>query len=140
MITVTAQFPADIPHEVLAQTLAYIGGRIVDHAPALAQARKVKRAAAKPAVDYQDLPVYRDGDEVRVIDGVTVAKLIAKMDGTRKRLNNSDGRNNGHFPDFDAMVKRCARDPGADVAGDYVRLFCQNMRHVPAQYSNGVTA
>lgn len=140
MIALSVQFPEGVPHEAIAQTLAYIGGRIVDSAPAV-QVAKVRKAKAAKAADYQDLTVYdkETGEVKREIDGVTVAKLIAKMDGNRKRFNNSDGRSAGHYWTEKELAEVQKRRPDC-YAQEYIRSFCSGLNHVKAEYTNGVTA
>lgn len=136
MIALSVQFPEGVPHEVIAQTLAYIGGRIVDSAPAVPVAKVRKAKAAKaPAVEYQDLTVFKDGEEVRVIDGVTVAKLIAKMDGARKRAHSTVHR---VFDDYAKLLPQCADEQIRTT--EYMTRFCSYSHHVKAEYTNGVTA
>jgi hypothetical protein len=75
-----------------------------------------------------------------VMDGVSVQKAINKIMAEVRKGQSSDGRNKGHYPDYPQMVIRLKRDPMADAAAEYAKVFCQNMRHVPAKYTNGVTA
>jgi hypothetical protein len=140
MITVSAQFPADIPHEVIAQTLAYIGGRIVDAAP-VRTVQSVRKTAKKQSIDYQDLTVINKetGEVKREIDGVTVAKLIAKMNSARNRFNNSDGRSAGRYWSAHELEQVAKRRPDT-YAQEYIRAFCSGLSHVKAEYTNGVQA
>lgn len=140
MIAVNVQFPEGVPHEVIAQTLAYIGGRIVDAAPVRTVAKSRKVSATK-AADYQDLTVFNKetGEVKREIDGVTVAKLIAKMDGNRRRFNNSDGRGAGRYWTAHELEQVAKRRPDT-FAQEYIRAFCSGLSHVKAEYTNGVTA
>ena len=141
MIQVSAQFPEGVSHEVIAQTLAYIGGRIIDAAPVRTVAKSRKVSATKPAADYQDLTVFNKetGEVKRDIDGVTVAKLIAKMDGNRKRFNNSDGRSARRFWTAHELEQVAKRRPDT-FAQEYIRAFCSGLSHVKAEYTNGVQA
>lgn len=137
MQTYQVQFPADIPHEVIAQTLRYIGGAIVaDAAPAV---RKVTRKASK--LDAEFPPVIarhkETGEVIREIDGITAQKMIAKMDGARKRAHAMVHR---VYPDFPAMVHRLRNADHVNPAHEYMQVFCQDLHHVKAQYTNGVTA
>lgn len=136
MIALSVQFPEGVPHEVIAQTLAYIGGRIVDAAPVRTVAKSRKVSATK-AADYQDLTVFNKetGEVKREIDGVTVAKLIAKMEGARKRAHSTVHR---VFDDYAKLLPRC-RDEQVRTA-EYMTRFCSYSRHVKAEYTNGVTA
>lgn len=134
MQTYQVTFPAGVPFEVIAQALKYVGGEIVERA-AVAPVRKPaasRKTAA--AVEYRDLPVYKDGEVIREIDGVTVAKLIAKMEGDRKRRASFVSRR------FDDYAKLIPRKPEEIRVQEYMGRFCSALHHVPAQYTNGVTA
>jgi hypothetical protein len=136
MQTYQVTFPAGVPFEVIAQSLKYLGGEIVEGA-AVAPVRKASPRKAAAVQDYQDLTVYKNGEAVREIDGVTVAKLIAKMDGARKRAHSTVHR---VYPDFPAMQERLRKADHVNPAHEYMQVFCQDLRHVKADYTNGVKA
>jgi hypothetical protein len=141
MNTITVRFPSCVPADVIRQTLAYIGGQVIEAAAVRSPAPVRKVAAKKASIEYRDLTVYdkKTGAVKREIDGVTVQKLIAKMEGNRKRYHNTDGRSSGHYWTATELAEVTRRRPDS-YAQEYIRSFCSGLSHVKAQYTNGVTA
>lgn len=101
---------------------------------------KVKAKAAKPDADYEPVIVYKNGEVLREIDGVSAQKAIAKIMAETRKGQNSDGRGKHVYPNYEAMVERLKKDPMANADHDYAKVFCQNLHLKPAKYINGVTA
>lgn len=140
MNTATIQFPEHIELETIAALLAGIGAKI--------RPAKVRAPKAADTGDYRDMPYRRripahavenakaagvdvqyDADgyayEACIMDGVSVAKAIRKLESAREAYNRRDGRAAKQFPATGATMSTAA----------YVRAMERAWRHTPAAYN-----
>ena len=87
---------------------------------------KVKAKAGKPEADFEPVIVYKNGEVIREIDGVSAQKAIAKLTAETRKGQNSDGRGKHVYPGWGDR-------PDASAA-DYIKQFCSALKHKPADY------
>jgi hypothetical protein len=145
--TVTA--PAGVPFEVIRAALVALDAGI-DVKPSVKRARMTTSASdSTPEYVGQSDMEYRrycpkdtEGAEYcpqserwympEVMDGVSVQKAINKIMAEVRKGQSSDGRGKRAYPEFG--TSRTETDVG------YIHQFCDALHHVPAKYTNGVTA
>ncbi len=138
MNTITVQIPDNTPLPFIVAALMPFGAQVIeDQAPALP---RVSRAPRKPAAkretqEYRELiytrPDGKGGRESVEMDGVEVAQRIRKLHAQVAAAWRNDGRSKGSFPQY---------REDRDTPEAYIKAFCSGLSHVPASYTNGVTA
>lgn len=88
---------------------------------------KVKVKASKIDADFEPVIVYKNGEPYKEIDGVSAQKAIAKIMAEVRKGQNSDGRGKHVYPDWGDR-------PDASAA-DYIKQFCDALKHKPADYT-----
>lgn len=136
MQTYIIKAPAHVSIEVINAALAQLGVTVAPKVMRQKQPKPARIDAGFPEVIVRNAET---GEVTREIDGITAQKAIAKIMGEVRRRQNADGRNNAHFPDYDALVAGLERR-GVDCAHEYITRFCSSLHHVKAEYANGVTA
>lgn len=87
---------------------------------------KAKAVTKKQEADFEPVIVYKNGEVIREIDGVSAQKAIAKIMAETRKGQNSDGRGKHVYPDWGGQ-------PDASAA-DYIKQFCDALKHKPADY------
>ena len=145
----TITVPDNIHFSIIAAALAQLdAGITVKHAVKRARITPNEPESVPEYVGQSDLEYRRycdketEGAEYcpqserwympQVMDGVSVEKAIKKIMAEVRKGQASDGRGKRAYPDFGQR--------GIETDIGYMHQFCRNLHHVPAQYTNGVTA